>query len=188
MGLLEADGVDGITTTCGFLSLFQAAIAEAVSVPVVTSSLMQVAQVNRMLAPGRRAGILTISASSLTAEHLECAGVPGDTTADALARLERDVLVHEPGVVCLTLGGNDLLRQLPADDAFANLEAIVRRLQDAGALVVVAACSSTAGGSAPPSPRRARGPVCLRRVRRRPGQHAVVRAQGHRRESSAQGD
>jgi Asp/Glu/hydantoin racemase len=76
---LEADGVDGITTTCGFLSLFQAAIAEAVSVPVVTSSLMQVAQVNRMLAPGRRAGILTISASSLTAEHLECAGVPGDT-------------------------------------------------------------------------------------------------------------
>jgi Asp/Glu/hydantoin racemase len=76
---LEADGVDGITTTCGFLSLFQAAIAEAVSVPVVTSSLMQVAQVNRILAPGRRAGILTISASSLTPEHLECAGVPGDT-------------------------------------------------------------------------------------------------------------
>ena len=33
--------------------MFQAAIAEAVSVPVVTSSLMQVAQVNRMLAPGR---------------------------------------------------------------------------------------------------------------------------------------
>lgn len=71
------------------------------------------------------------------------AGVPGDTTADALARLDRDVLVHEPGVVCLTLGGNDLLRQLPADDAFANLEAIVRRLQDAGALVVV-------GGLDPP--------------------------------------
>ena len=71
------------------------------------------------------------------------AGVPGDTTADALTRLDRDVLVHEPGVVCLTLGGNDLMRQVPADQAFANLEAIVRRLQDAGALVVV-------GGLDPP--------------------------------------
>jgi lysophospholipase L1-like esterase len=71
------------------------------------------------------------------------AGVPGDTTADALARLERDVLVHDPGVVCLTLGGNDLMRQVPADEAFANLETIVRRLQDAGALVVV-------GGLDPP--------------------------------------
>jgi len=71
------------------------------------------------------------------------AGVPGNTTADGLARLERDVLVHEPGVVCLTLGGNDLMRQVPADEAFANLETIVRRLQDAGALVVV-------GGLDPP--------------------------------------
>jgi Asp/Glu/hydantoin racemase len=76
---LEADGVDGITTTCGFLSLFQLDLAKAVSVPVITSSLMQVAQVNRMLAPGRRAGILTISASSLTSEHLNRAGVPDGT-------------------------------------------------------------------------------------------------------------
>lgn len=76
---LEAEGVDGITTTCGFLSLFQSALAGAVSVPVVTSSLMQVAQVNAMLAPGRRAGILTISQSSLTPEHLRSAGVPPET-------------------------------------------------------------------------------------------------------------
>jgi Asp/Glu/hydantoin racemase len=76
---LEAEGVDGITTTCGFLSLFQPALAQAVSVPVITSSLMQVAQVNSLLAPGKRAGILTISAASLTREHLACAGVPKDT-------------------------------------------------------------------------------------------------------------
>lgn len=76
---LEADGVDGITTSCGFLSLFQSTLAEAVSVPVIMSSLMQVAQVNSMLAPGKRAGILTISASSLRPEHLSNAGVPADT-------------------------------------------------------------------------------------------------------------
>lgn len=76
---LVADGADGITTNCGFLSLFQDEIAAAVGVPVATSSLMQVALVDRLLPRGRRAGILTISAASLTPLHLEKAGVPEDT-------------------------------------------------------------------------------------------------------------
>ena len=76
---MVADGVDGITTNCGFLSLFQEELAEAVAVPVATSSLMQVAMVNRLLPRRKRAGILTISASTLTAEHLEKAAVPADT-------------------------------------------------------------------------------------------------------------
>ena len=76
---LVADGVDGITTNCGFLSLYQDELAQAVPVPVATSSLMQVAQVNRILPAGKRAGILTISASTLTPAHLEAAGVPPGT-------------------------------------------------------------------------------------------------------------
>ena len=35
---LVADGVDGITTNCGFLSLFQAELADAVGVPVAASA------------------------------------------------------------------------------------------------------------------------------------------------------
>jgi Asp/Glu/hydantoin racemase len=77
---LVADGVDGITTNCGFLSIFQQEIAEAVGVPVATSSLMQTAMVNALLPRGKRAGILTISASTLTPAHLSAAGVPADTT------------------------------------------------------------------------------------------------------------
>ncbi|HCL66070.1 MAG TPA: hypothetical protein DIC56_14790 [Rhizobium sp.] len=76
---LVEDGVDGVTTNCGFLSLFQEELAVALPVPVATSSLMQVAMVNRLLSPGRRAGILTISASTLTRAHLEKAGVPEGT-------------------------------------------------------------------------------------------------------------
>lgn len=76
---LVADGVDGITTNCGFLSLFQDELAEAVGVSVATSSLMQVAMVNRLLQNGRRAGVLTISGSTLTPLHLEKAGVPEGT-------------------------------------------------------------------------------------------------------------
>ncbi len=76
---LVADGADGITTNCGFLSLFQGELAKAVGVPVATSSLMQVAQVNALLAPGKRCGILTISASTLSDRHLRAAGVPEGT-------------------------------------------------------------------------------------------------------------
>lgn len=76
---LVRDGADGITTNCGFLSLFQQELAAAVRVPVATSSLMQVALVNRLLPPGKKAGILTISSSSLSQEHLRKAGVPEGT-------------------------------------------------------------------------------------------------------------
>jgi hypothetical protein len=76
---LVADGADGITTNCGFLSLIQPDLAAAVGVPVATSSLMQVAMVNRLLPPGRRAGILTVSGSSLSPAHLAAAGVPEGT-------------------------------------------------------------------------------------------------------------
>ncbi len=76
---LVADGVDGITTNCGFLSLFQEDLAAAVGVPVATSSLMQVPLVNALLPRGRRCGVLTISGSTLSAAHLRAAGVPEDT-------------------------------------------------------------------------------------------------------------
>lgn len=76
---LEADGVDGVTTNCGFLALYQDELARALDIPVATSSLMQTAMVNRLLPHGKRAGILTIAGSALTEEHLVKAGVPEGT-------------------------------------------------------------------------------------------------------------
>ncbi len=78
-GELVSLGADGITTTCGFLSLFQEELAAHAGVPVATSSLMQVPFVQRLLPPGKRTGIITISAETLTAEHLEKAGVDPST-------------------------------------------------------------------------------------------------------------
>src|SRR6516165_12084533 len=67
-------GADGITTTCGFLSLFQREIAAHVGVPVATSSLMQIPFIERVLPPGKRVGVLTVSEASLGKEHLRAAG------------------------------------------------------------------------------------------------------------------
>ncbi len=76
---LVQDGVDGITTNCGFLVLFQDELAKALGVPVATSSLMQLPMVERLLPAGKRAGILTISTATLSAEHLVKSGCAEDT-------------------------------------------------------------------------------------------------------------
>jgi Asp/Glu/hydantoin racemase len=67
-------GADGITTTCGFLSLYQREIAAHVGVPVATSSLMQIPLIESVLPLGKRVGVLTVSAANLTGEHLRAAG------------------------------------------------------------------------------------------------------------------
>lgn len=72
-------GAEAITTNCGFLALFQKELAEAVKVPVATSSLMQVPWVQATLPPGKRVGVVTVSGATLTQAHLEGAGVPLDT-------------------------------------------------------------------------------------------------------------
>jgi acyl-CoA thioesterase I len=64
-------------------------------------------------------------------------GVSGDSTAEGLARLERDVIDENPRIVIVGLGANDMLRRQPIDPAFANLRAIVDRIHAKGALVVL---------------------------------------------------
>lgn len=76
---LVEDGCSGVATNCGFLSLYQAELAEALDVPVATSSLMQAPMIQSFLPPRRRVGVLTISAASMTTEHLSKAGVPDGT-------------------------------------------------------------------------------------------------------------
>ncbi|HEX7152634.1 MAG TPA: arylesterase [Thermoanaerobaculia bacterium] len=65
------------------------------------------------------------------------AGVSGDTTDAAMARLDGDVLSRHPRIVIVGLGGNDFLRRSPIATTEANLRTIVRRIQGAGAMVVL---------------------------------------------------
>jgi Asp/Glu/hydantoin racemase len=92
-------GCDGITTTCGFLSLIQEDVRSALGVPVATSSLMQVPMVQALLPAGKRCGVITISATSLGVEHLMAAGAPADTpivgTQDGRC-MTRQILADRP--------------------------------------------------------------------------------------------
>src|SRR5580704_4812731 len=76
-------GADGITTNCGFLSIYQRQIADHVKVPVATSSLMQVPFIQSVLPSDKRVGVITVNATSLTPAHLTAIGVnPQITVVD----------------------------------------------------------------------------------------------------------
>jgi acyl-CoA thioesterase-1 len=65
------------------------------------------------------------------------AGISGETTTDALARLGT-VTALTPAVAIVEFGGNDGLRGLPVSTTRANLDQIVMGLKGAGARVLLA--------------------------------------------------
>jgi len=63
---LAQAGCAGIVTTCGFLVRWQDELAAAVDVPVLTSPLLLLPLVQRMLPRDRTVGVVTYSAASLS--------------------------------------------------------------------------------------------------------------------------
>jgi hypothetical protein len=76
---LVKDGADGITTTGGFLAIFQKELAAHVNVPVASSSLMQIPLVQGLLPAGKRVGVLSVHGDRITPEHWDAVGAPHDT-------------------------------------------------------------------------------------------------------------
>ena len=83
---LEGEGVRAITSSCGFLVLFQRELADSVSIPVYTSSLIQIPMVNQMIRCDQKVGILTAKKSRLTREHLRAVGA--DSTSSCIAGMD----------------------------------------------------------------------------------------------------
>jgi len=89
---LVGEGAAAITTSCGFLIEFQAALQAAVPVPVWTSSLLKVPELS---APG----VITVDALSLGARHLRAAGADATVPVVGLAvdcHLQRALLDDRP--------------------------------------------------------------------------------------------
>ena len=65
------------------------------------------------------------------------ASISGDTTSGGRARLAAALKRHRPRIVILELGGNDGLRGLSLRETRANLEAMIKSAQTAGAQVLL---------------------------------------------------
>ena len=119
---LERNGVKAITGSCGFLALFQNEIAEAVSVPVFVSSLVQADLVHRMTA--RPVGVITASADLLTQKHLAAIGAShlplviegmqdGAEFAEVILRNDRDDMDLAKIETELLAAGTRLIERAP---------------------------------------------------------------------------
>ena len=73
----------------------------------------------------------------LTGWEVVNAGVPGDTSAGALARLPALLQEHAPRLVLVSIGGNDFLRRIPVADTRANIRSICQQAAASGAQVLL---------------------------------------------------
>ncbi len=65
------------------------------------------------------------------------AGVPGETTPEALERLDSTLREFRPELVVLCSGGNDMLRQMDRTAMQRNLEEMIRRIRASGSAVIL---------------------------------------------------
>lgn len=125
---LVREGADGITTTGGFLAIFQKDLTAHVKVPVASSSLMQIPLVQRLLSPGKRVGVLSVHGDRLGPDHWDAVGAPHDTP----------VMGTENGREFTRVMLNDEMEmdyELAEQDILEAGDELLRRNPDVGAIV-----------------------------------------------------
>ena len=65
------------------------------------------------------------------------AGVSGNTTHDALLRINEDVISKNPSIVVVELGGNDLLERVDIEVTTRNLDLMLSKIKPTGAKIVI---------------------------------------------------
>ena len=76
---LAAEGAIGLSTSCGFLALYQKELERLSPVPVATSALLLIKTLH-----GKKVGVITASAENLTPAHFAAVGAPADTPVAGL--------------------------------------------------------------------------------------------------------
>ena len=79
------------------------------------------------------------------------AGVPGEVTADALARLPAALDEHTPRLLLLCIGGNDFLRRLGNQQAERNVREMVKLARSRGVAVLLIGTPEPGFAVSPPA-------------------------------------
>jgi len=118
---LAAEGAVGLSTSCGFLALYQKDLEALSPVLVATSALLLIATLT-----GKKVGVITASAENLTPAHFAAVGAPPDTPvaglppdgAFAATFLRNGTTLDREAVEAETVAsGRELLRDHPEVDA-----------------------------------------------------------------------
>jgi Asp/Glu/hydantoin racemase len=99
---LENAGVKAITTCCGFLAFFQQEMADAVEIPVFTSSLLLLPMISNMLKRGKKIGVITAEGAYLDDRYFDKVGIdPARVVVGGMENepeFNRAVLKDEPSI------------------------------------------------------------------------------------------
>ena len=126
---LVAEGVSGITTTCGFLSIYQNELADHCGVPVASSSLLQVPFAQTIIGTKKRVGVMTYNGSVLQGPYLEAVDVPQDTPVKGMPQNSEFVRWINNGDVSISF---DTLRE----EALVAAREFQAEYPDLGAIVL----------------------------------------------------
>ena len=126
---LECQGVNAISSSCGFLARYQQIIVNAVSIPVFISSLIQIPLAYQMT--GRPVGVITADSNSLTDNHLNAVGAA--TTPVVIAGLQD---TQEFASVILRDERRDMDLQLVQKEVHAKVTSLLQNSPEIGALVL----------------------------------------------------
>jgi lysophospholipase L1-like esterase len=88
--------------------------------------------------------------ATMIARNVVAAGVPGEVSADGLARLPQAIDEHQPALLILCHGGNDFLRKQSDAATAANVRAMVKLARDKNIAVVLIATPKPGFSVAPP--------------------------------------
>src|SRR5690606_36144248 len=129
---LQEMGVSAITTSCGFLALFQQEIQRQIQVPFLSSSLLQIPWLFALLPPDKRVGVMTIEKGALTDNHFRAVGIQDRERLDVIGMDEVD------GYFNRQILGNQLELdvQRAADEHEAAARVLLERNPDIGAIVL----------------------------------------------------
>ncbi len=97
---LQREGASLVTTSCGFLSVIQARLANALRVPVISSSLALLPLLRNLYGHSARIGILTFNAAALSQRHL-----PQHTDANLVIE---GLLPEDSLRICISSDSQDL--------------------------------------------------------------------------------
>jgi Asp/Glu/hydantoin racemase len=127
---LEREGVRAITTSCGFLSLFQKEIAAEITVPFYSSSLIQIPLVYAIAGKNGTLGVITANKAALTRRHFESVGA--HDTPVAIVGMEempafRESILHD---------GRNLDREAIAEEVVHQAKRLVKENPHITAIVM----------------------------------------------------
>jgi len=129
---LEMEGAKAIIGGCGFQSIYQTGMSQALDIPVFTSSLIQVPMVYCSLKKGKQIGIITANSQCLTEEYFRAVGWTSESIPVKKVGLE----MLNPSFSSI-IGSNEDLTRKDREKAIVDLTTkFIQNNPDIGAIVL----------------------------------------------------